>query len=547
MQAGDHIQPNEQMDELLKQAFLDLDPELPADSRLMDEVAANVLSKEWPLAASQSTAASTTVATATKGIKAWIWILSSVAALGLLSYLGWEWHEARQAANLATARHTSATASQHHEAAQAAPVQTVAYTTPSAGNIETRTGEGALHPVSATDEQSANTTQTSIQTNTYAVYQSHITSSKTEHSLSPHHTHPVNGSTSTVVNLPVASSDTKSDHGVKAPGTASLQDASSLAHPHASVNTASVITSEMLIQVPQLSEGEKLIHTADMEQMLGDMAGLRFNDYHQVEVKAGAVGIKGGYYIKRTEVSIKEYTLFLNDLLVKGRNTDYETARPKPELVWNDPKDRNNKTFLLQYFKKRNYENYPIICITPQGMELYCAWLQTEIEGYYKRNQRTLSMTVRLPLEREWQYAATEGRKGRRYGTQNGRLKIWKKGYIVNFAEKQQKFIASDDTIMPAGARDGKTTHRVNRSMFIERPFTNVAYHGWELSDMSGNVSEVVALPAGKDSTMVQYRSIGGNWNSPKPFLRVDAPDEFPNRLSPSPYIGFRPVIIINP
>lgn len=281
--------------------------------------------------------------------------------------------------------------------------------------------------------------------------------------------------------------------------------------------------------------------------MLSEMAGMHFTDYSKIEVSDKVPDITAEFYMKRTEVTMKQYKLFLNDLLLSGQNKAYEIARPKPENVWNDPKDKDNKNFLLMYFRKPAYNDYPVVCVPTAGMELYCQWLKREIEAYYKRNNKTISLTVRLPYENEWKYAASEGKKNHRYGTYTGKIKswLWYKGYLANFAESQAKFIAQGDTVVPVvkkgRQKNTAVTHKLRQNMFTTK--AGIYPTGYQLSDMSGNVSEVVVI---KSDNNKKYRAIGGNWNSSRNFLRINAPDEFGGPVVPSPYIGFRPVIMIN-
>jgi len=55
---------------------------------------------------------------------------------------------------------------------------------------------------------------------------------------------------------------------------------------------------------------------------------------------------------------------------------------------------------------------------------------------------------------------------------------------------------------------------------------------------MVGNVAEMLDKPG---------RTKGGSWDSTGYHIRIDSDDEYEGWNKPSPFIGFRPIILISP
>lgn len=502
---------NHELDDLLKTSFLELDANSEENSELMDKVSASVFAREWPESQLKESKAPSSKVLISKG--PWIWYLSACLLVLGLSYGAWAYykHEGSEA--------TSASAKGEVPSAN---------NLPAAASIQPDNVAAAGDMTALSDKASENNTG----------------SKSIQSELEPAH--------NIVVYMPgnkQATGSEASDNNLVASAVSysvstGTQVTDTLPYPSPG-STDSIMGTQGEVAA-QFTEKEKQEHDKNIQQMLDNIAGLRFQDYSKISVEDKNLNINTEFFLKRGEVTNKQYKLFLNDLLIHGKKIEYEIARPKPELIWTDAKDRNNKNFLVQYLKKSSYDDYPVVCISPEGMEMYCQWLKQEIEGYYKRNGRTVSLSVRLPYDTEWKYAASEGKRNHRYGTEKG--KIRSKGiYLANFSEAQRKFVAEKDTVLAVDlkkkkeSKDVPVTHRLSKNIFTAKEGDYPSY--FNLSNMSGNVSEVVMVKGDKGNTL---RTIGGNWNSQKAFLKINAPDEFGGKVYASPYIGFRPVIMIN-
>jgi formylglycine-generating enzyme required for sulfatase activity len=531
MQPTDNINNPEGMDELLKQAFLDLDMSKTEDSRLMDEMAAQVLSKDWPLAGDQSKNAKSK--TSVSAGKTWIWILSGVAALSGLTIAAFILfnNDTPDKALSETKAETATPFSKHEEQAIVTLAENKAEVTSENNNTLAVKKNGNI-----------------------ALPKKQYVSRGNVPKLLPGDLRVENTADKTITNNPNDNSAIN-NHTLK--NNITLEVTPDAANPIPKIIGTDTLektveNKEEVKARPLLSAEEMEKHKKDMQKMEDDsFTGMKLSDYSKITVDAKRSALQNGFFLKKTEVTIKEYKLFLTDLLANGKASEYEIAKPKLDNIWKDPKDKTNRAFLEMYFKKPKFENYPVVCISPEGMEMYCKWLEGKIENYYKRSNEKFKISVNLPQIDQWKYVATEGRRTHKYGTANGKLKEhwWLglgKNWTANFIETQGKFVANDDSLAVEDTgkkKDGpNAVRRVTKNQFTAYAKTYPSVMN-DVYNMSGNVSEVVTYSVDAKST--KYRSIGGNWNSTADFLKVEAEDEFNGSLQPSPYIGFRPVIVM--
>ena len=101
------------------------------------------------------------------------------------------------------------------------------------------------------------------------------------------------------------------------------------------------------------------------------------------------------FFMSPTEVSNKEYLMFLDDLKQQGRTEDYNTAAIVNILQF-------DSLYLKEEYLRTLYAEYPVRNISYEGAQLYCKWLTSKLEDQ--------NWEYRLPTKEEWIYAA-KGRK----------------------------------------------------------------------------------------------------------------------------------------
>ncbi len=217
--------------------------------------------------------------------------------------------------------------------------------------------------------------------------------------------------------------------------------------------------------------------------------------------------IKGNLHASSTEVSNKEYELFIQDLLTRR---DYEKLDEcRPEITdWIGLLDKKHQSISddkLYKVGRPDGENAPIQNISHQAAILYCEWLTDA----YNRNDKRKYQEVkfRLPTKEEWTTAANGGRNNVKYPW-GGPLNKNAKGCYLNSCYPPED----------PGADGGYFT--VNVSSYFPNDLG--------LYNTVGNVAE-----------MVQEKglALGGSW--------LDKPEDtqissISNYNGPSPKVGFR-------
>ena len=239
------------------------------------------------------------------------------------------------------------------------------------------------------------------------------------------------------------------------------------------------------------------------------------------------------FYIATTEVSNQQYKIFINDLLIRGRDKDYLKALPDT-AKW---MEIGHQPYAKHYFRHSAFRDFPVVAITRQAAEMYCFWLTESVnEKIEKENseeeRKALYMNdIRLPQDIEWVYAARGGNPGAVYPWPANELRN-KKGDIMAKCKQEKK-----DSIGVAGRLNGKADITAPEKLYWTAPVKSYWPNGFGLYNMSGNVAEMVYVIKNKGIGIK-----GGSWVSPCEFLKIDAPDENPGFAEASIFIGFRPV-----
>lgn len=227
-------------------------------------------------------------------------------------------------------------------------------------------------------------------------------------------------------------------------------------------------------------------------------------------VPAGALTMSGQtsavhrFYMFETEVTNNQYAQFLDYLLKKGRTEDYNTCRVD-STGWNKALHFEN-TYPVDYHLTPEFADYPVVNISYEAANLFCAWLENKIE------KKVSTVDVRLPTAEEWMYAAQGGKADAAYPWEN-----------ISTGGK------NDFELCNYNSPNDGTCLATN---YAKSYFANA----YGLYNMSGNVAEMLNE---KGNTK------GGSWNSTIQQMMIGANDEYKNINPPSAYIGFRPVAVI--
>lgn len=231
--------------------------------------------------------------------------------------------------------------------------------------------------------------------------------------------------------------------------------------------------------------------------------GFRFIPSGTMEYNGNKVAMQS-FFIFQTEITNKQYQEFLHHLKKEKQYDKLRICRID-SLKWNEALPFEN-TYALDYHLTSQFAEYPVVNISYEAALLFCDWLQQKVQN------KVNNAIVRLPDENEWIYAAKGGKPDAVYP--------WE-----NIATKGKSDIEHCNYNSP----DDGTCLATN--------YANAYYaNAYGLYNMSGNVAEWLNA-AGNTK--------GGSWGDDALHMRIDADDNYLGITSPSPYIGFRPVVVL--
>lgn len=263
------------------------------------------------------------------------------------------------------------------------------------------------------------------------------------------------------------------------------------------------------------------------------------------------------FYMENNTVSNIEYRTFLSDLLIHGRKSEFLIAKPDQKQWTNIPGLTYGQYMKENYFSNSKYDYYPVVNISRQGAEMFCKWLTEEGQPYFSEHSKGQKVIVRIPDDVEWTYAASNRNGAAVYPWNSddihahymGKNKnaMNKKGcFLANFCIK--KYTGNLDSMKECSKQkypNAYTTagYLVGEDLYIA-PIYSYNPNDLGLYCMSGNVAQMVNVKPLNGGDM-EPGTKGGSWGSDAEHLKLNSPDEYAGQTGPSPFIGFRPVLII--
>lgn len=182
-------------------------------------------------------------------------------------------------------------------------------------------------------------------------------------------------------------------------------------------------------------------------------------------------------------------------------NTYIVNVYPDTTVWVNDFKNSDNEVYLRSYFSNPAYNDYPVVGVTWEQANAFCAW-RTEYLLKGLGPEARFIQRYRLPTEAEWEYAA-RGKNGNEFPWENARVKNGQGCFYANFKPDRGNYTEDGNLI----------TSKVG----LFSPNSNGLY------DMAGNVAEW---------TSTVYTESGVEaMNDLNPELSYNAAKEDPYRL----------------
>lgn len=219
-------------------------------------------------------------------------------------------------------------------------------------------------------------------------------------------------------------------------------------------------------------------------------------------------------------------------------NTYIVNIYPDTTCWVNDFPNSDNEVYLRNYFSNPAYNDYPVVGVTWEQANAFCAW-RTDYLLKGLGPEARFVQRYRLPTEAEWEYAA-RGKSGTEFPWEDPSVLNGDGCFFANFKPDRGNY-----------TKDGNL---ITSKVGIYTANTNGLY------DMAGNVAEwtsTVYTEAGVDAMndinpQLEYNAAkedpyrlkkksvrGGSWKDPESFIR-SAWRTWEYQNQPRAYIGFR-------
>ena len=310
---------------------------------------------------------------------------------------------------------------------------------------------------------------------------------------------------------------------------------------------------------PKLNEKEIKANNKQKKIMIEDLVKFKKGRYSFVPMgsftyKQEQLSVQA-FYMQTHEVSNLEYRTFLFDLLIQNRKEEFLKSKPDQQQ-WIRSFDHDSmQTWVNNYFSHTDYNNYPVVNINREGAEMYCTWLTKEINYYLLEQKKSPMNEIRIPSDIEWIYAASGGTTNAIYPWLSDSVRNTNGRFLANLCLKKHKidFTTHEWQGKNTAVKSAKyyfgahtTAGLMLGTDVYPAPVYSYSPNIFGIYAMSGNVAEMVYVSDLKNKKRRTHGSKGGSWNSDAEHLKINSEDEYAEKISASPFIGFRPVISVN-
>ena len=221
---------------------------------------------------------------------------------------------------------------------------------------------------------------------------------------------------------------------------------------------------------------------------------------------------------------------FLNTYIVK--------VYPDTTVWVNDFPNANNEQYMKLYFSSANYNDYPVVGVTWEQAEAFCAWRTNFLMAGMGPQARYIQR-YRLPTEVEWEYAA-RGKEGNPYPWQGIEAKSQEGCFYANFNPARGNYTAAGNLITSRVGIYGANSNGLFDMAGNVAELTSTVYTEAGVDAMADLNPQLSYNAAKEDPYVLKRKSVrGGSWKDPMSMIR-SAWRSWEYQNQPRSYIGFR-------
>ncbi|MBQ5627135.1 MAG: SUMF1/EgtB/PvdO family nonheme iron enzyme [Bacteroidaceae bacterium] len=219
-------------------------------------------------------------------------------------------------------------------------------------------------------------------------------------------------------------------------------------------------------------------------------------------------------------------------------NTYIINIYPDTTCWVNDFPNANNETYLQLYFSHPKYDNYPVVGISWEQANAFCAW-RTDYLLRGLGAQAKWIQRYRLPSEAEWEYAA-RGKDASRFPWEQGDTKSDAGCYYANYKPGEGNYTKDGSLITSACGIFSANSNGLYDMAGNVAEWTSTMYTEAGILQMSDINPDLQYRAAKEDPYSMKKKVIrGGSWKDPVKYIQ-GATRSFEYQNESRSYIGFR-------
>ena len=219
-------------------------------------------------------------------------------------------------------------------------------------------------------------------------------------------------------------------------------------------------------------------------------------------------------------------------------NTYIVNIYPDTTCWVNDFTNSDNEMYLRNYFSNPTYNDYPVVGVTWEQANAFCAWrtdyLLKGLSGAARYVQR-----YRLPTEAEWEYAA-RGKQGTEFPWENEDVKNGDGCFFANFKPDRGNYTKDGNLITSKVGIYAANSNGLYDMAGNVAEWTSTIYTEAGVEAMNDLNPQLEYKAAKEDPYKMKKKSVrGGSWKDPESHIR-SAWRSWEYQNQPRCYIGFR-------
>ena len=219
-------------------------------------------------------------------------------------------------------------------------------------------------------------------------------------------------------------------------------------------------------------------------------------------------------------------------------NTYIVPVYPDTTCWVNDFPNANNEQYMKLYFSSASYNDYPVVGVTWEQAEAFCAWRTNYLMAGMGQQARYIQR-YRLPTEIEWEYAA-RGKEGNPYPWEGIEAKSQEGCFYANFKPDRGNYTDDGNLITSRVGIYGANSNGLFDMAGNVAEWTSTVYTEAGVDAMADLNPQLSYNAAKEDPYVLKRKSVrGGSWKDPMSYIR-SAWRTWEYQNQPRSFIGFR-------